>query len=56
MASMSSLRRVAEAIEAFVSDIVRRSKDVEALIAALPTKGGSEGRVRSCQPPLCFSD
>ena len=35
-----------EHIETYVADIVRRSKDVETLIAALPTKDDSSARVR----------
>jgi mediator of RNA polymerase II transcription subunit 21 len=36
---------VTEAIEGFVADIIRRSKDVETLIAVLPSKAGSGERV-----------
>jgi hypothetical protein len=35
-----------EAIETFVKDIVRRSKDIELLIEALPKKDDSGARVR----------
>lgn len=37
------------AIETFTKDIVRRAKDVEVLIAALPEKDDSGGRVSIVQ-------
>lgn len=37
-------------IETFVADIIRRSKDVETLIAALPKKDDSSQRVCLLQP------
>lgn len=42
---LSSLSLTSAAIEQFVSDIVRRAKDIETLIAALPSKDDSGARV-----------
>ena len=41
-----------DAIQTFVKDIVRRSKDIEKLIAALPNKDDSTERVGGC---CCYS-
>ncbi|EJT48096.1 hypothetical protein A1Q1_02906 [Trichosporon asahii var. asahii CBS 2479] len=44
------------AIETFVADIVRRAKDVETLIAALPSKNDSAGRAEMAQANAEYKD
>ena len=45
-----------EAIETFTADIIRRSKDVETLISALPSNGDSGARVSSARASLILAN